>query len=255
MSLWRTERVGLYVGQSEVALARERRGADDGQASVDGGDWTASVAALSGLLERCDVRNGSAELRLGGPLAQALIVPWQAQLPGRQDREDYALHLYAKTFGETPGPLDVALGDADYGQAAPAFFVERALIEALRATLALRGVTLRVVEPLLVAAFNRFRRTFADTGAAVLVVTEPRCVHVALFQAGAWTAIRSRRVTADADDIAQVLRREITTLPAQAERVHLLAHASLAGLDEIAGIPVSRLRLARSAAPGFALLQ
>lgn len=259
VSLWLTERLNIYLGQREVAIARYRRGWGDrpfgeAVARVEGAGWRAAVAALAGLLEEGQVAGGVARVALGGELASALIVPWQAQLHGRQDREDYARHLHARTFGEAATGLDVVLGTSAYGRAAPAFFVDRALLAALGTMFTGRGVRLRCVTPLLVATFNRFRREFSAVAGGVLVLSEPRCVQLALLQGDAWIDLRARRTTDAAGDVAQTLRREITTLPLEPARVYLVEHTVAAGLDEVAGIPVNRLRLARQAAPGLAAL-
>jgi hypothetical protein len=70
--------------------------------------------------------------------------------------------------------------------------VDRALIERLASVFVAAGVNLVSVQPFLVAAFNRIRRTVGN-GSCWIVVEEPGRLTLALIQRGAWLAIRSRR--------------------------------------------------------------
>jgi hypothetical protein len=70
--------------------------------------------------------------------------------------------------------------------------VDRELIEQLSRICAASAVRLVSVEPFLVAAFNRIRRT-VGSGSCWIVVEEPGRLTLALIQRGAWLAIRSRR--------------------------------------------------------------
>jgi len=66
------------------------------------------------------------------------------------------------------------------------------------------GVKLVCVQPFLVAAFNRIRKTVGH-GSRWIVVEEPGRLTLALLQRGAWVAIRSRR----SDDRWRVVLPEI----------------------------------------------
>jgi hypothetical protein len=259
VSLWRTERLQAYIGESEVALARlgaggRVRGADGARrADVEGG-WQGALGAIDRLLAGSGVKGGNAHVVLGGAFASALILPWQEKLRGREDRQHYARHLYQKTYDEASGGMALVLGEGGYGEPAPAFFASSEMLAALHASFAACGAKLRTVEPLLVAVMNRFRKQISGAGDCVLVVAEVDHVHIALFKAGAWVAVRSRRLGSGATDLMRVVQREVSTLPASPAHLYLVEHTPTATLPQLAGVEVMRLRLVRSAAPGLALV-
>jgi hypothetical protein len=70
--------------------------------------------------------------------------------------------------------------------------VDRELLHGLIRQFVAAGVRLVSVQPFLVTAFNRIRKTVGN-GSCWIVVEEPGRLTLALVQRGAWVAIRSRR--------------------------------------------------------------
>lgn len=257
MSLWRTEPVRAYFGPSEVALVRPGRNPDGPAAAAPvatGGGWKESIGTLERMLAAREFGPGTACIVLGGTFASALMLPWQDQLLVREDRERYARHLYQKAFEEDSARMSLVLGSGAFGQPVPAFFASAEMLAALQATFAARGLRLPLIAPVLTAAFNRFRLQMASADTCVLAVTEVDHMHLAMIKDGAWAVVRSRRIGAQGGELALVLRREISTLPALPTHLYLVEHTSTDAIGELPGIRTTRLRMARQAAPGLALL-
>jgi len=70
--------------------------------------------------------------------------------------------------------------------------VDRPLIERLATIFTGAGIHLASVQPFLVAAFNRIRKSVGN-GSCWIVVEEPSRLTLALIQRGMWIAIRGRR--------------------------------------------------------------
>lgn len=219
--------------------------------AVEGG-WAGALAAANRLLAAGAAGGGTGSVVLGGQFVTALIVPWQEKLSGA-DRERYARHLYLKTFEAESAGLELVLGEGGYGQPAPAFFTHGEKLKALRDSFAARGTQLRSVEPLLTAVFNHFRTRISAALDSVLAVSELDHLHVAAFKAGAWAAVRTRRLGAGGGDLLRVLQREVSTLPAMPSQLYLVEHTPTATPPELPGMQVTRLRLVCNAAPGLAL--
>lgn len=239
---------------------RAGRGADGRAAMVGhpvpaGAGWRGAVEAIDLLLADGGVKGGIGNVVLGGQFATALIVPWQDKLQRREDRERYARHLHMKTFDDEAAGMVVVLGDGGYGEPTPAFFLGADRLASLRASFSGCGAQLHVVEPLLTAVFNRFRKQVSNAADSVFAVAEADHLHIAFFRRGtAWTAVRSRRLSADGSDLMRVLQREVTTLPGAPAHLYLVEHTPSQARPELAGIEVTRLKLARPAAAGMAMV-
>ncbi len=259
MSLWRTESVRAYIGESEVAVAhlggRGRAPAVDQVSMSDvSGGWAGALGAVDRLLVASDAKNADGHVVLGGAFVAGLILPWQDKLLSREERERYARHLYMKTFEDEPAGMTLVLGEGGYGESVPGFFVQTEKLSSLQESFNARGARLRTVEPLLIAVLNRFRKRISAIDDCVLVVCEADFVHLALFRSGVWSTLRSRRLGALAGGLMQVVQREVSTLPALPKHLYLMEHKPTEAVPDLAGVEVIRLRLVRNAAPGLALM-
>ena len=258
MSLWRTESLRAYVGESEVAVAhlggRGRAPVDQVSMSDVSGGWNDVMSEVDRHLATSDVKNATGCVVLGGAFVAGLILPWQDKLRSREERERYARHLYLKTFDDEPAGMTLVLGEGGYGESVPGFFVQTEKLLSLQEVFNARGVRLRTVEPLLIAVLNRFRKRISATDDCVLAVSEADFVHLALFRSGVWSALRSRRLGAVAGDLMRVVQREVSTLPALPKHLYLVEHKPTEAVPDLAGVEVTRLRLVRNAAPGLALM-
>ena len=103
-----------------------------------------------------------------------------------------ARHRFGALHGAAAADWDVKVTQTAPLGARLACAVDRELVEGLISAFVDAGVNLISVQPFLVAAFNRIRKTVGN-GSCWIVVEEPGRLTLALLQRGAWVAIRSRR--------------------------------------------------------------
>jgi hypothetical protein len=155
-----------------------------------GEDWRAALDALPAVLQ--SHRNGQASVVLADQFVRYALLPWSAAVKSPMQWLSLARHRFSALHGGVSAEWDVKVTETAPHGARLACAVDRALVESLVSTFVAAGVTLVSVQPFLVAAFNRIRRTVGN-GSCWIVVEEPGRLTLALIQRGAWVAIRSRR--------------------------------------------------------------
>jgi hypothetical protein len=155
-----------------------------------GEDWRAAVDALPALLQAQSSREAS--VVLADEFARYALLPHNDAVKTPQQWLALARHRFSALHGAIAAEWDVKVtATAPLGPRL-ACAVDRELLERLVHQFVAAGVRLVSVQPFLVAAFNRIRRTVGN-GSCWIVVEEPGRLTLALIQRGAWTAIRSRR--------------------------------------------------------------
>src|SRR5262249_5076323 len=123
-----------------------------------------------------------------------------------------ARHRFSALHGARAAEWDVKITETAPNGARLACAVERDLVSALCERFVASGVSLVSVQPFLVTAFNRIRRTVGN-GSCWIVVEELGRLTLALIQHGAWLAIRARRSDARwRDALPEILGRETAFL-------------------------------------------
>jgi hypothetical protein len=155
-----------------------------------GEDWRAALDALPEVLKAH--RGNQASVVLADQFVRYALLPWNASLKSAQQWLALARHRFSALHGAVAAEWDVKVTETAPHGARLACAVDRELIERLATAFVGAGVQLVSVQPFLVAAFNRIRRT-VGSGSCWIVVEEPGRLTLALIQRGAWLAIRSRR--------------------------------------------------------------
>ena len=155
-----------------------------------GEDWRVAVDALPALLKAHKSREAS--VVLADQFARYALLPWNEAVKTPEQWLALARHRFSALHGAVSADWDVKITETAPMGARLACAVDRELIERLAAAFVASGVNLVSVQPFLVAAFNRIRKTIGN-GACWIVVEEPGRLTLALIQRGAWVAIRSRR--------------------------------------------------------------
>jgi hypothetical protein len=183
--LWRNKqlRIGLapdrlYVsGQKAVELA------------VNDGSWTAAVDALEPTLKGM---KGEAALVLADQFVRYTLLPWNETLKTAEQWNALASHRFTTLHGPKAGEWQVNVAETAPMGPRLACAVDRSLIQRLAEVFVKANVRLASVQPFLVAAFNRIRKTVGN-GSCWIVVEEPGRLTLSLIQGGMWVAIRTRR--------------------------------------------------------------
>lgn len=183
--LWRNKelRVGLAADCIYISGAKtvEIAGAD--------GSWTAPVEALPAALAG---RKGPAAVVLADQFVRYSLLAHNQTLKSPEQWIALATHRFNTLHGPRAAEWQVNVTATSPLGPRLACAVDRALIERLATIFTAAGIHLASVQPFLVAAFNRIRKTVGN-GSCWIVVEEPSRLTLALIQRGMWIAIRARR--------------------------------------------------------------
>ena len=183
--LWRNK-------QLRVGLAPDRlyiTGAKSVDLPANDGGWSAAVEALSGMLAG---KSGEATVVLADQFVRYALLPWNETLKTREQWMALANHRFNTLHGPRAAEWQITVTETAPLGPRLACAVDRALIARLSEIFVQANLRLTSVQPFLVAAFNRIRKSVGN-GSCWIVVEEPGRLTLALIQRGAWIAIRSRR--------------------------------------------------------------
>jgi hypothetical protein len=189
--LWRNHlRISLAAERLVLRANRARTSTIAVQAQPSAVEWRAAVEAIPGVL--ASHRNHEVSIVLADQFVRYALLPWNAALKTPAQWLALARHRLAAVHGAAAADWDVKLTETAASGPRLACAVDRALVEAIAAVFTAANVRLVSVQPFLVAAFNRIRRTVGH-GSCWLVVEEPGRLTLAFIQRGVWIAVRSRR--------------------------------------------------------------
>ena len=199
--LWRNHlRISLCA--ETLVLAPYERGLRPGkgaasvtpvQSNPNDPEWRAALDALPAAL--ADFAGRDVSVVLADQFVRYVLLPWNAALKSAEQWLALARHRLDAVHGAAAAGWEVKLTETAPSGPRLACALDRELLAELSARLAAANVRLVSVQPFLVAAFNRIRRTIGN-GSCWLVVEEPRRLTLAFVQHGVWAAVRSRRTDA-----------------------------------------------------------
>ena len=222
--LWRNQRRRLGLCADRVFLSKSR--VIPVAPSADAAEWRAAVDALPEILASLKCREAS--VVLADQFVRYALLPWNAAIKNDEQWLALARHRLAAIHGPAAAGWEVKLTDTAPSGPRLACAVDRALIEELAAKFVAASVHLTSVQPFLIAAFNRIRRTIG-TGSCWLMVEEPGRLTLAFIQRGVWVAIRSRRADSRwREMLPEIIEREsaFLALSAPCTRVIVCAQGS-----------------------------
>lgn len=184
MSLFRTEALRVYRGESRLAVVRtagrarprvleavelELPPGEPGAAHRVLGEWRASRALLAGL---------PLHVVLAQPLVPVVTLPWSEDLVRPAFTQALARGLLEKQLQLSPAEYRLLPGPLHYGQPLLAAFVPERLMQEWQAIAEGAGLRLESVTPLLAAVWNRFARELPRDEGRLVVVAEDRIMTV-----------------------------------------------------------------------------
>jgi hypothetical protein len=155
-----------------------------------GDDWRGALGALPEILK--SHRGNEASVVLADQFARYALLQHNDAVKSHEQWLALARHRFGALHGAVAADWEVKVTQTAPLGARLACAIDRELVEQLIKTFVGSGVRLIAVQPFLVAAFNRIRKTVGN-GSCWIVVEEPGRLTLALLQRGAWVAIRSRR--------------------------------------------------------------
>ena len=191
---------GRGAGERAYAVPAARGGADD--------LWRSSVQRLAEALAETGARAGSMRVVLSDHFVRYALIPWSADLVTDAEREALARVTFGEVFGPMADTWSIILDEQPAGCPSFGCAVDRGLLQMLQDLGKALRLRLASVAPALADRVNRHRRALRDATFCVASV-EPGRLTLAFRHAGAWSAVRSRRVDgAPTDGLAGALMQE-----------------------------------------------
>lgn len=169
-------------------------------------EWRPALDALPGVL--AGFRHHDVSLVLADQFVRYALIAWNCAVKTEAQWLALARHRLATVHGAAAAEWDVKLTETAPSGPRLACAVDRALVEAVAAAFTAANARLVSVQPFLVAAFNRIRKTIGG-GSCWLVIEEPGRLTLAFIQDGVWMAVRSRRAERDwRESLPALIERE-----------------------------------------------
>lgn len=183
--LWRNKQLRIGLAPDRVYVS----GAKAVELPASDGSWTLALEALEPVLKGA---KGEAAVVLADQFVRYTLLPWNETLKSAEQWNALASHRFTTLHGPRAGDWQIQVAETAPAGPRLACAVDRTLIRRLAEIFLKANVRLASVQPFLVAAFNRIRKTVGN-GSCWIVVEEPGRLTLALIQRGMWVAIRSRR--------------------------------------------------------------
>ena len=183
--LWRNKQLRIGLAPDRIYIT----GARSVDLAANDGSWNAPVEALAATLAG---RKGEAAVVLADQFVRYALLPWNETLKTREQWAALATHRFNTLHGPRATDWQINVAETAPMGARLACAVDRTLINQLAEIFVQANIRLGSVQPFLVHAFNRIRKTVGN-GSCWIVVEEPARLTLALIQRGMWIAIRGRR--------------------------------------------------------------
>jgi hypothetical protein len=183
--LWRNKQLRIGLAPDRIYIS----GAKTIELAAGDGSWTAPVEALAAALAG---QKGEAAVVLADQFVRYSLLAHNATLKTSEQWLALAQHRFNTLHGPRAAEWQVNVTETAPLGPRLACAVDRTLISRLAEIFVAANLHLASVQPFLVAAFNRIRKTVGN-GSCWIVVEEPGRLTLALIQRGAWIAIRGRR--------------------------------------------------------------
>ncbi|MFY1668103.1 hypothetical protein [Pseudomonas sp. Pseu.R1] len=135
------------------------------------------------------------------------LIPWSEHITTPAELQAYASACFDDTFGKSSEAWALSLSPENAGLPRIAVALPQALLNHLRTLVKELGLQLVSVQPYLMAAFNRFQKSFGDRD-FLFVVAEPGRSTLLLAREGRWSAVRSLRIADSDAALASMIARE-----------------------------------------------
>jgi len=183
--LWRNKQLRIGLAPDRIYVS----GANTIEIPAGDGSWSAPVEALAAALAG---RKGEAAVVLADQFVRYSLLAHNATLKTAEQWTALATHRFNTLHGPRAAEWQINVTETAPLGPRLACAVDRALITRLAEVFVAANLHLGSVQPFLVAAFNRIRKTVGN-GSCWIVVEEPGRLTLALIERGMWIAIRSRR--------------------------------------------------------------
>jgi len=171
--------------------------------------WEPALAALAGELAGPAWRRSAARVILSNHFVHYLLVPWQEKVAGDEEQEALVRHRFTEVYGEAAADWELRWDEGRPPAPSLASAVDRRLLAGLQALFESLGMPIDAIEPYLMAAFNRWRRTM-DGRQDWFLLAEPGRLCLAWFRDEAWAGLQCQQVGEDwGRELPRILERTL----------------------------------------------
>ena len=183
--LWRNKQLRVGLAADRIYIT----GGKSVDLAANDGSWDKPLEALPAILAD---KKGEAAVVLADQFVRYALLPWNEALKTSEQWTALATHRFTTLHGPRAAEWQINVTETAPMGPRLACAVDRALITQLADIFTKANLRLVSVQPFLVAAFNRIRKSVGN-GSCWIVVEEPGRLTLALIQRGMWVAIRGRR--------------------------------------------------------------
>lgn len=243
MSLLWPEAYTAMLGPASVGLYRSRDRQWLGSAEFAGGaglSWPAALEALEPLLAQRAPGRASLRVLLSSHYTRFCLVPWSESIGSPEELDGYARLCLEDIYGDAGEGWSLRLSPEAAGCPRLAVALPEELLGRLRSLAQSAKLRMNSVQPYLMAAFNRHRKTLSGAD-FLFLVAEPGRGSLLQARDGCWVAVRSVALEASDAALAALIAREgeLLSLEERAPEGFFLhapghrgeSHAGLARLD------------------------
>lgn len=252
--LWRNE-IRIVFTPQRIALVRVTSGlkpkatdrvsipvASQGDAS-----WQASVQTLDRVLAEPRWHNSDAVVVVSNQFIHFEIVEWNAALETRAEHLAFARHRFNQIHGDAALRWRVMLDQPGYGKPGVAAAADGEMIESIQRIASHRKISVRSLQPHLMAGFNHWRKTVRQPS-FWFVASEPGRTVLLLAQDRQWRRVVSRQTGADwVAETQRIVAREAQVGEPERARCPIWIHAPESASHDLAQIQDSRMRVLKPA--------
>lgn len=214
MSRSSSDRLRLFVAPDRVAIVRVsgRFGAGRTQVlrtlRVAAGDESGEGVPAAIVDVIAEARPKQVSMVLSNALVRYLVVPWSDRITSAEERTALARHAFAQVFGAAAGGWSFVVSPAGADRQTLAAAVDAKLLDGLFGAAEQGGATLRSVQPLLMAVYNRWREDVGNDAVSFFLLEPGRWCWASLA-AGVWRRIQSGRLDVrDEAAVAEIMARQ-----------------------------------------------
>jgi len=214
-----TERIRIYLHPEQVVMVRQSglfkcrvTAKKVLPVSVQGEyPWSGALAVLETALKQPEWQQARVTVIFSGDFMRYRVAPWDGRLTA-EEQEALLRHRFEEVYGDGMHTWRLSVADAGYGKQCLVCAFDPRLMAALQDIFLRSKARLVSVKPLLMTAFNRWRRQIKG-GGAWLVLAEKSHLTIALLQNGEWRGIRSKACEPGWEDtLGLLLEREALQL-------------------------------------------
>ncbi|HEX4944873.1 MAG TPA: hypothetical protein VFV55_11010 [Usitatibacteraceae bacterium] len=197
---WRDE---LHIAIRPTELVRVRRtfGARGVRAehatspvepAADNRAWRSAIDVLAQGVAQLAERPASVRIVLSNHFVRYAIAPWRDDMRSPAEREGFIRHCFRENYGDAAEGWVIRENPEPYGRASLACAVDRELVDAVRDVFRGTRLSLAAIQPLFMAAFNKYRKALGSTGC--FLVYEKGRLCGATYADGEWRSALAVRV-------------------------------------------------------------